>query len=341
MSELECPEGLIYVSPDNEGFTRQRRGKGFGYHTVEGKKVDDPAILERISSLGIPPVWKKVWICKDARGHLQATGYDPKQRKQYLYHPEWVTYRNLAKFSRMGKFGYILPHIRQHTFRLLQQSNWTKEKVLALVIQMLDEHHIRIGNEYYKEHNETFGLTTLRRKHLDFEEGVGRLEYKAKSGKYRKVNLVNNQLVKLVKECAELPGYEIFTYKDQNRKYQSINSQEVNEFLHQVAGDQFSSKDFRTWGGTTLVVEKEEEARQLADTSPNRKLTPSLVKLVAAELGNTQRICKEYYIHPEVLTKVVRGEADKYKKMPIPRMQAKEKRLLRDSEKTVINMISS
>ena len=340
MSQIRCPEGLIYVNPEEEGFSRIKRGNGFSYHEARGKKIVDQKILKRINALGIPPVWKKVWICKNARGHLQATGYDPKKRKQYLYHQEWVNYRKLAKFSKMKEFGYTLPHIRQHTYHLLQQSGWPKDKVLALVIQMMDEYHIRIGNQYYKEHNETFGLTTMRRKHLDFEEGVGRLEYKAKSGKYRKINLNNNQLMNLVRQCSELPGYEIFTYKDQNRKFQSINSQEVNDFLHSIAGDQFSSKDFRTWGGTTMVVEKQEQARQAIAESSRRKLEPTLVKLVASELGNTQSICKTYYIHPRVLEKVVRGEAKKYAGLVVKNMKPEQLRLLRQSEKTVMNIIS-
>lgn len=339
MSEIRCPEGLIYVNPEEEGFSRIRRGKGFSYHEARGKKIDDQKILERINSLGIPPVWKNVWICKNARGHLQATGYDPKKRKQYLYHPEWISFRKLAKFSRMKEFGYTLPNIRQHTYRLLKQPGWPKDKVLALVIQMLDEYHIRIGNEYYKEHNETFGLTTMRRKHLDFEEGVGRLEYKAKSGKYRKISLHNNQIMNLVRQCSELPGYEIFTYKDQNRKFQSVDSQEVNDFLHSIAGEEFSSKDFRTWGGTTMIVEKEEEARQTVAQSPRRKLEPTLVKLVADELGNTQSICKTYYIHPKVLAKVIEGKATSYGQKPVENMNEKQQRLLRKSEKAVINII--
>lgn len=303
--------------------------------------MSDPLILNRIQDLGIPPIWQKVWICKNDRGHLQATGYDPKQRKQYIYHPEWVSYRQLAKFSKVKEFGYTLPHIRRETYQKLQEPGWGKEKVLALVIQMLDEYHIRIGNNYYKEHNETFGLTTMRRKHLEFEGGVGRLEYKAKSGKYRKISLHNNHLMKLVKKCAELPGYEIFTYKDSNRKYQSISSQEVNSFLHRVAGEQFSSKDFRTWGGTTMTVEKETEAREFAKKSSRRKLEPSLVRLVASELGNTQSICKNYYIHPAILQKVIDGKAQSYGKKKLDGMKAKDLRLLRHSEKVVINILNT
>lgn len=334
----QCPEGLVYVDPNTPGYSRVKRGKGFSYHQSGGKIIADKATLDRLKSLGIPPNWQEVWICPDSSGHLQATGYDRQQRKQYLYHPDWVAYRKEAKFAKMKDFGLTLPHIRRLTYRLLQQAAWNKEKVLALVIQMMDAYHIRIGNDYYKAHHETFGLTTMRRKHLEFEQGVGRLEYKAKSGKYRKISIANNQLVNLVKKCAELPGYEIFTYRDAQRRSQRITSQEVNNFLHHIAGEQFSSKDFRTWGGTSLAVEKADEARLLVEEHDRRKMEPTLVKLVSEELGNTQGICRKYYIHPKVLEKVVAGKNRDYQHRP-EELQAEDARLLSRSERTVLNMI--
>ena len=338
MHQKQCPEGLVYVNTHQPGFSRVRRGKGFSYHHPDGHKIDDTPTLDRMKSLGIPPNWQDVWICPNPSGHLQATGYDQQRRKQYLYHPEWTAYRKQAKFSKMKDFGLVLPHIRHLTYRLLQQGGWGKEKVLALVIQMMDAHHIRIGNAYYKDQHETFGLTTMRRKHLEFEQGVGRLEYKAKSGKYRKINMTNNQLVNLVKKCAEMPGYEIFTYRDQQQRSQRITSQEVNDFLHHIAGEQFSSKDFRTWGGTSLAVDKEEEALQNVQENERRKMQPTLVKLVSEALGNTQSICKKYYIHPKVLEKVVKGESQQYSYQPRD-LKAEDVRLLSQSERIVLNMI--
>jgi DNA topoisomerase-1 len=328
----------VYIDPNGPGCARIRRGKGFSYHHPDGSKIDDTETLHRMKSLGIPPSWQEVWICPNPTGHLQATGLDQQRRKQYLYHTEWIAYRKKAKFSKMKDFGLVLPHIRRLSYRLLQQSGWGKEKVLALVIQMMDAYHIRIGNDYYKAHHETFGLTTLRRKHLDFEQGVGRLEYKAKSGKYRKISMANNHLVNLVKKCAELPGYEIFKYRDQHKDYQRITSQEVNDFLHHIAGEQFSSKDFRTWGGTSLAVEKEDEARRIAGQNDRRKMEPTLVKLVSEKLGNTQAICRKYYIHPEVLKKVVEGKSPEFRHRP-EALRAEDARLLSDSECTVLNMI--
>ncbi|WPP52053.1 DNA topoisomerase IB [Catalinimonas niigatensis] len=332
----------MYISQEAEGFTRVRRGKGFSYHKTSGEIIKDSSTLERIKSLGIPPMWKNVWISKSPKSHLQATGYDQKNRKQYVYHAVWTDYRNLAKFTRIKEFGYAIPYIREHTSKQLNQKAWTKEKVISLVIQMMDEYHIRIGNQYYKEQNETFGLTTLRKKHLDFEKGVGKLEYKAKSGKYRKINLQNGHLSKLIKECAELPGYEIFTYKDENKKNHTINSHDVNEYLHKIAGENFTSKDFRTWGGTTLAVEKQEEARHALEENPRLKLESAIVKIVAQELGNTVSVCKEYYIHPMILEKVIQEQDLKpyasRSSLPLP---SNKVRLLRNSEIIVLNILNT
>lgn len=341
MKAIECPKDLVYIPQEVEGFTRIKRGKGFSYHDTSGQIIKASDALERIKSLGIPPMWKKVWISKNPKSHLQATGYDQKNRKQYLYHTAWAEYRNMAKFSRIREFGHAIPYIRAHTSRQLEQKGWTKEKVLSLVIQMMDEYHIRIGNQYYKEQNETYGLTTLRKKHLDFEKGVGKLEYKAKSGKYRKINLQNGQLSKLIKECAELPGYEIFTYKDENRKYQTITSHDVNEYLHQIAGENLSSKDFRTWGGTVLAVEKREEARQKVEENPRLKLESALVKIVSQELGNTVSVCKEYYIHPLILEKVMQDDLKSYQTRKTLTLPTRKIRLLRNSEIIVLNILKA
>lgn len=340
MKTTECPKDLVYIAQDVEGFTRIRRGKGFSYHEISGQILKDVDTLHRIKSLGIPPMWKNVWISKNPKSHLQATGYDQKGRKQYVYHSAWAAYRNLAKFTKIKEFGNAIPYIREHTSRQLEQKGWSKEKVISLVIQMMDEYHIRIGNQYYKEQNDTFGLTTLRKKHLDFEEGVGKLEYKAKSGKYRKINLKKGHLSKLIKECAELPGYEIFTYKDENNRYQTVNSHDVNEYLHKIAGENLTSKDFRTWGGTVLAVEKREDAYQLVEENPKLKLESALVKMVAQSLGNTVSVCKEYYIHPLILEKVVQEDLKPYASRKAISLPSRKVKLLRDSEVIVLNILN-
>ena len=333
------PRELTYISDEEAGFSRRRRGRGFGYVDGQNTKIKDQATLQRIKELGIPPAWKNVWIAKNPFGHLQCTGYDPKDRKQYIYHPLWNSYRSDAKFRKLLEFGLSLPQIRQQTSQHLRASGWPRTKVLALVIQMLDEYHIRIGNEYYRQQNETFGLTTLRRKHFEFEKGVGRLEYKAKSGKYRKISIKNGQLATLVKQSSELRGYELFKYQGEDGKFHHIDSHDVNEYLKDISDEEFSCKDFRTWGGTTLAVKKYEKALKMVEENPRLKLETAIVKLVAKKLGNTISICRKYYIHPKVMETLLDGTIDKYRHRAVKELSQKDSKLLSDSEITVLNII--
>lgn len=299
-----------YVSETCVGFNRMRRGRGFIYLDNFGKKIEDPIFLQRFRDLKVPPNWKKVWICSDPHGHIQAVGYDLKGRKQYIYHEEWKKLRNLAKFDKMTEFGGCLPEIRSRALKDTRQSGWPKSKVLGLVVLTLNEVYIRIGNKFYRDENETFGLTTIRRKHLHFEGPRVNFEYKAKSGKYRKVNIENRRLARLIRECSQLPGYEVFRYRE-NGATIPIDSSDVNAYLRDISGQDFTSKDFRTWGGTVLAIEKLEEAMAIANENHRAKLTSVLVKLVANELGNTLAICREYYIHPAVLKAVELGKFEK------------------------------
>ncbi|MGB3584996.1 MAG: DNA topoisomerase IB [Tunicatimonas sp.] len=300
------PRDLIYQDDSQPGYLRKKWGRGHSYFN-EQAKLREKKTLGWIRSLGIPPDWDNVWISKDPNGHLLATGYDAKGRKQYYYHPIWSEYRNRAKFDKLKLFGMQLPLIRLKVKKDLRKKGWPKEKVLALIIQVLDEFGIRIGNEQYKRENETFGLTTLRRKHLEFEKGSACLEYRAKSGKYRKISIQRNQLVRLIKRCSELPGYEIFKYRGQDGKYHHIRSQDVNEYLQDVASNYFTCKDFRTWHGTITAIEKWEEAKELQLENPRLKLETTIIKLVAQELGNTISVCRKYYIHPTVLDVLLEG----------------------------------
>ena len=333
------PSELTYVSDDGIGYVRIRRGKGFSYHDEAGTKVSDASTLKRIKSLGIPPIWNDVWIAKKPNGHLQATGYDLKKRKQYIYHDRWIAYRSEAKFRKLKEFGYALPRIRRQANEHLKIEGWPRPKVLALVIEMLDEYHIRIGNEYYRQQNETFGLTTLRRKHFDFEKGVGRLEYKAKSGKYRKININNGQLAKLVKQASELQGYELFKYQVKSGTYRQVDSHDVNEYLREISDEGFSCKDFRTWGGTVLAVEKYPKAKSMVEENSRLNLETTVVKLVAKELGNTISVCREYYIHPKVMSVLVDGKLDQYRDRKLKKLSTKDAKLLSESELMVLRVI--
>ncbi|MDX2002118.1 MAG: DNA topoisomerase IB [Chitinophagales bacterium] len=303
---------LRYVSDTESGYIRNRRGKGFFYTTAVGEKVTDAKVIERIRGLVIPPMWKKVWICKHANGHIQVTGLDAKNRKQYIYHPAWTEHRQSSKFLKMADFAKFLPLIRAHVKTDLRRHGWPKEKALALVINLLDEAHMRIGNLYYRDLNNTYGLTTLRRRHMKINGSSVQFEYKAKSGIQRKVKILDKGLVRLIKQCAELPGYEVFKYLDGEGHSHTLDSHDVNQYLKTITGENFSSKDFRTWGATRQAVCLFPEAVAEHVANPKKKLRNLLVKKVAEKLGNTQKVCETYYIHPYVLEILLAGEFDQY-----------------------------
>ena len=295
------------VPPESTGFMRQKKGNGFIYLTESGEEIRDEEILSRIHNLRIPPAWKNVWICKEKSGYIQATGVDAKNRKQYIYHAGWKKISQQQKFGDLEKFVKLLPLIRRQVEKDLRKKGWPKEKVIALIIKILDETYVRIGNELYKNENETFGLTTLRKKHLKDDKNEIHFDYKGKSGKYRRVNISNKRLAKLIRNCAEQPGYEIFRYRE-NGKYYPVDSHEVNEYLYSITGKHFTSKSFRTWGGTVLAVKKIEEARDEIKKNKRKNLETTVVKKIANELGNTISVCRTYYIHPFVLNQVIKED---------------------------------
>lgn len=334
--ESEIRGKLKYVSDESPGYRRKKYGRGHVYFDSNGKKIDKEVLKERLEALAIPPGWENVWICSNLQGHLQATGYDEKGRKQYIYHPDWVAFRNADKFSKMVRFGKKLPRIRKHVQNDLKKKDWVKEKVLALVVSVLDESFLRIGNKTYLDENSTYGLTTLRRKHLELSEEEAVLRYQAKSGKEREVNIENKQLVSLIKECSELPGYELFRYKC-GAGSERIDSEDVNEYLHEIAGEEFSSKDFRTWGGTVTAVEEFENALQETEENPRKKLLTTLVQRVASDLGNTPAVCREYYIHPAILLAAEEGALKQA--ISRSRFQQQDKFDLRREEKIALRLI--
>lgn len=332
-----CPHDIIYVTNDRPGFSRRKNGRGFVYFDCKGRKVQDDKILKRIKELVIPPMWTDVWICKDSNGHLQVTGYDLKKRKQYIYHPKWVEFRQKGKYDKLDDFGRKLPLIRKKLESHIRLKGWPKKKILALVIMMLDEYYIRIGNKHYEHENKTYGLTTLRRKHIVEKDGKLFLQYKAKSGKERTVRLESRRLIRLIREISELPGYEIFKYEDENKTRHPLHSHDVNEYLTELAGTYFTAKDFRTWGGTALAVENYEEAKQEVEENPRRKLEAAIVKKVAGVLGNTISVCREYYIHPKVMQVLLEDKLDCFKSKPLRKIKYPDQ--LSESEKLVLKII--
>ena len=297
------PPSLQYVDDTYSGFKRVRRGKSFAIVDDRGQICKKRKVLARVESMVIPPQWSDVWICEHETGHLQCTGRDQRGRKQYIYHEDYVAYRQRAKFDKLVSFAERLPKLRTHVATLLTGTRWDHDRMLGLVVRLLDRTHLRIGSARYAAENDTYGLTTLRRKHLKDRSAKGlELAFQGKSGKFRRVTIKNRQLRKLVNEVAELPGYELFKYRDDDGSTKRLESSDVNNFLHKVMGDRYSAKDFRTWGGTSLAVKLYHEAVALHEAGGGKgKVETKLVKLVAKELGNTVSVCRQYYIHPTVL----------------------------------------
>lgn len=307
---------LVHITDEQPGYRRKKWGRGFAYLDLQGEHIRDKIERDRIRSLAIPPAWRDVWICPNNKGYLQATGRDERGRKQYIYHAAWTQYRQAQKFRHVESFALSLPTIRHKVEQHLQHGSWTKEKVLALVVSVLDETGMRIGNKIYKEKNDTYGLTTMRRKHL--VQGKHRLlfSYRGKSGQEQEVGIEDPRLIRLIRECSELPGYEVFRYQDDEGRLHNVESQDVNEYLQSICHGDFSSKDFRTWTATVAAVEIFSQMIQHTaepGAKPEKISLPEVVREVAKRIGNTPAVCREYYIHPRVLNAISTKEIPNYK----------------------------
>jgi DNA topoisomerase I len=292
--------GLRYGTDTVKGLGRLRTRGGFRYVDTKSRPVTDPATLARIKSLVIPPAWTDVWISPHPKSHLQATGRDARGRKQYRYHPRWKEVSHQTKYARMVPFARALPKIRRHVAHDLREASLCKTQILAVVVQLLEKTLIRVGNEEYARTNGSFGLTTLRDRHVRVRGGAIRFEFKGKSGVRQSVTLTNAKLAKIIRRCQDLPGQELFQYFDEHGRRRLITSADVNEYLRQASGESFSAKDFRTWAGTLIA------ARVLSQMpcSGKRQTKTSLVdavKTVSKHLGNTPAVCRACYIHPVVL----------------------------------------
>lgn len=294
--------GLIHVSADDPGYRRKGRGKGFEFLDDKGVKLSDKGELDRIAKLRIPPAWKNVWVCKKPSGHLQATGIDARERKQYIYHEEWNRQSHLNKFDRMAGFAKALPEIRKRIQQDLRKQGWPREKVISLVINILDHTALRIGNKAYEQENGTYGLTTLRRKHLKVDGNAIYFQFKAKGGIWRNTQIKGRKLTRLIRECSELPGHEVFQYLDNEGKPHPVFSHDVNAYLQEITGGDYTAKDFRTWGGTVGAIELYKDTVEEIILFPKRNFTTCLVRRVADKLGNTIAVCKSHYIHPVMFT---------------------------------------
>lgn len=292
---------LRYVTDARPGIRRRRSGSGFAYLALDGSTVTDRPTLRRIRSLVIPPAWTDVWISPLANGHLQATGRDARGRKQYRYHERWRQVRDETKYGRMLLFAAALPRIRARVREDLALEGLPRNRLLAALVRLLETTLIRVGNEEYARDNESFGLTTLRNRHVRVEGDEIHFRFKGKSGKEHAVSLSDKRLAKIVKRCRDLPGYDLFQYLDEGGEPRFITSGDVNAYLQETAGEEFSAKDFRTWAGSVLAAEQLEEVSDENGKPVPKTSVVEAVKAVAAALGNTPAVCRKAYIHPAVL----------------------------------------
>jgi DNA topoisomerase I len=294
--------GLRYVSDDCMGIRRKRQGKkGFIYLDTNGDRLQDPEELRRINALAVPPAYKDVWICPLPDGHLQATGRDAKGRKQYRYHPLWRSVRDRTKFTRMIVFSQSLPLLRERLEHDLLLPGLPKEKVLAAVLRLMELTQIRVGNEEYVRTNESYGLTTLRDEHVEIKGSNLRFNFRGKSGVEHEISVMDRRLAKIVKRCQDIPGQELFQYLDDKGEYQTITSGDVNDYLRQIAGQDFTAKDFRTWAGTVLAASQLAAIGPFTSQAAAKKNIMQAIKAVAKHLGNRPATCRKYYVHPAIL----------------------------------------
>jgi DNA topoisomerase-1 len=329
--------GLRYVSDATPGIRRRRAGKGFTYLDPDGKRVDDPETLARIRGLAVPPAWTDVWICPSSNGHLQATGRDARGRKQYQYHDRWREIRDENKFDRLADFGMALTPIRKRVQRDLRTDGLPREKILAAVVRILDVAYARVGNIEYARDNNSFGLTTLRNRHVDVKGSRVRFEFSGKGGKSHAFDVEDPRVARTIRRCRDLPGQELFQYVNGDGERRTISSGDVNDYLREISGGEFTAKDFRTWAGGVVA------ATTLAGTGPAKSERAAkrnvvrAVEAVAEILGNTTAIARKSYIHPAIIEGYLEGtlpqEWDRLLPTRPPRYAAKlrgdEQRLLR------------
>ncbi len=299
--------GLRYISDDRPGIRRRRVGEEFEYIAPDGQCILDGPELERILSLGIPPAWTDVWICPSPNGHIQATGRDAKGRKQYRYHPRWRATRDETKYARMLAFGAALPLIRRRVEEDLARPGLPREKVLAAVVRLLETTLIRVGNAEYARDNKHYGLTTMRDKHVDVDGTKISFEFVGKSGIHHTVSLKDRRLARIVQRCRDLPGYELFQYIDEQGQRQDVGSADVNAYLREITGQEFTAKDFRTWAGTVLASLALQELEASESDAEAKKKIARAVESVSERLGNTPTICRKCYIHPAVIDAYLEG----------------------------------
>jgi DNA topoisomerase-1 len=299
--------GLRYVTDGASGITRKRVGTGWAYYLPSGNRITDALVRKRLNSLAIPPAWTEVWICPDADGHIQATARDARGRKQYRYHAQYREARDQSKFRRMLEFSEALPILRERLERDLRAADLTRRQLLATVVCFLDKTLIRVGNDEYVRENRSYGLTTLRRRHVQVDGSMVRFSFRGKSGIEHSIAIADSRLAHIVQRCQDLPGQELFQYRDAAGKRQSISSDDVNIYLRELSGRDITAKDFRTWGGTMLAAVELRRMGPAASRSEADRNIIAAVDAVAERLGNTRAVCRKYYVHPALLRAYLMG----------------------------------
>jgi DNA topoisomerase I len=304
---------LIYVSDKDAGITRVKKGAGFTY-LLDDKPLKDEKTLERIRKLAIPPAWTNVWICKKPNGHIQATGFDARNRKQYRYHEGWAALRNETKFHRLYEFGKLLPSLRLKLEEDLAKKDLSVERVIATVVSLMERTYIRIGNNDYEKLYGSYGLTTLKDKHVKIDGDKLKFSFMGKKGIYHNITLRNRRLAKVVEACRDIPGRELFQYLDAEGNRKSVDSGMVNQYIKEATGGDFTAKDVRTWAGTLNVIRAFKAMGQAASESDSKKNILTALDEVSKKLGNTRTVCKKYYVHPGVIRLYEENNLDKYLK---------------------------
>jgi DNA topoisomerase I len=331
--------GLRYVTDAQPGIHRKRRGTGFGYVDAAGKRLRDKEALKRIKSLVIPPAWRDVWICTNPKGHLQVTGRDARGRKQSRYHPRWREVRDETKYERMTIFGAALPGIREHVEQDLSLPGMPRQKILAAIVRLMEATLIRVGNEEYARENQSYGLTTMRNKHVHVKGSSVTFKFQGKSGVRHAIDINDRRLARIIQRCQDIPGYELFQYLDNEGNHHSVDSADVNEYLQAMTGQDFTAKDFRTWAGTVLACTLLQEFEAFTSQTQAKKNVVQAIKDVAGRLGNTPSVCRKCYVHPAVLDTYFGGEMLKTVKKHVEEETAASPPALRQEEVTLLHLL--
>jgi DNA topoisomerase-1 len=331
---------LHYVTTEEPGIARKRVRGGFRYFAPDGTQIHDAQLLKRIRSLVIPPAWREVWISPDPDGHLQAAGRDQRGRKQSRYHPRWREVRNETKYERMIQFGEALPGLRKRVEHDLALPGLPREKILATLVRLLETTCIRVGNTEYARENGSYGLTTMHNRHVAVKGTTITFDFTGKSGVHHTIDVQNRRLAGIVQKCHDLPGYELFQYVDEEGRRHSIQSSDVNDYLHQITGAAFTAKDFRTWAGTVLAAMLLREFEPYESQTQAKKNVIQAIKSVAERLGNTPTVCRKCYIHPAVLEQYYRGAMLQAIETEVAEQMDRQLKDLRDEEFALLRMLA-